>query len=117
LLPQTLISIKSKKSRFGNRNIIDHCEPQKENKDKLSVGSASGSGITVIKLSNTLFFDLELILCRRDRHLHSKITTGFTLTVSAGDTTIVLAENVLISDIPGQPYIIKSKSTGILAGP
>jgi hypothetical protein len=38
----------------------------------------------------------------------------YTLEVSLGDTTIVLAENVLISDIPDQPYMIRSTEEGII---
>ena len=37
----------------------------------------------------------------------------YTLVVSAGDTTIVLAEDVPISEIPDQPYIIRSAGEGI----
>jgi len=40
-------------------------------------------------------------------------TDTYTLEVSAGDTTIVLAEDVPISDIPDQPYIIESTEEGI----
>ena len=40
-------------------------------------------------------------------------TDTYTLKVSSGDTTIVLAENVPISDIPDQPYIIRSTGEGI----
>ena len=40
-------------------------------------------------------------------------TDNYTLEVSSGDTTIVLADNVSISDIPGQPYIIESTEEGI----
>ena len=38
----------------------------------------------------------------------------YTLRVSAGDTTIVLAEDIPISDIPDQPYVIESTKTGII---
>lgn len=41
-------------------------------------------------------------------------TDTYTLAVSAGDTTVVLAQNVQVSDIPGQPYIIESTDTGII---
>ncbi len=41
-------------------------------------------------------------------------TDTYTLKVSAGDTTIVLAEDVPISDIPDQPYIIRSAEEGII---
>lgn len=44
----------------------------------------------------------------------AKPTDTYTLKVSAGDTTIVLAENVPISDIPNQPYIIRSAEEGII---
>ena len=40
-------------------------------------------------------------------------TDTYTLEVSAGDTTIVLAEKVPISEIPDQPYIIESTEEGI----
>ena len=40
-------------------------------------------------------------------------TDTYTLEVSLGDTTIVLAENVSISDIPDEPYIIESTEEGI----
>lgn len=38
----------------------------------------------------------------------------YTLEVSAGDTTIILAEDVPVGDIPSQPYIIESTETGII---
>jgi len=44
-------------------------------------------------------------------------TDTYTLEVSAGDTTIVLAEDVPISDIPDQPYLIESTETEINAAP
>jgi Tol biopolymer transport system component/thiol-disulfide isomerase/thioredoxin len=40
-------------------------------------------------------------------------TDTYTLEVSTVDTTIVLAENVPISDTPDQPYTIESTETGI----
>lgn len=40
-------------------------------------------------------------------------TETYTLEVSSGDTTIVLAEDVPISDIPAQPYILRSTEEGI----
>lgn len=45
--------------------------------------------------------------------LNAEPTDTYTLKVSAGDTTIVLADNVLISNIPAQPYMIESTDTGI----
>ena len=44
-------------------------------------------------------------------------TDTYTLEVTAGGTTIVLAEDVPISDIPDQPYIIESTGTTINAAP
>ena len=41
-------------------------------------------------------------------------TDTYTLKVSIGDTTIVLAEDVPISKIPDQPYVIESAETGIM---
>ncbi|MCD4843414.1 MAG: FG-GAP-like repeat-containing protein [Methanosarcinales archaeon] len=41
-------------------------------------------------------------------------TDTYTLKVSAGDTTIVLAEDVTISEIPDQPYLIESTKTAII---
>ena len=41
-------------------------------------------------------------------------TDTYTLEVSTDDTTIVLAENVQISDIPSQPYKIKSTETTVI---
>lgn len=38
----------------------------------------------------------------------------FSLKVSASGTTIFLAEDVPISDIPAQPYVIESTDTGIV---
>jgi len=42
-------------------------------------------------------------------------TDTYTLEVSAGDTAIVLAEDVPISDIPDQPYTIESTEEGLIA--
>ena len=44
-------------------------------------------------------------------------TDTYTLEVSIGDTAIVLAENVQISEIPDQPYLIESTETEINAAP
>jgi PKD repeat protein len=44
-------------------------------------------------------------------------TDTYTLEVTAGDTTIVLAEDVQIRDIPAQPYVIESTETTINAAP
>jgi len=41
-------------------------------------------------------------------------TDTYTLKVSSGDTTFILAENVSISDIPTEPYIIESTNTTII---
>jgi len=41
-------------------------------------------------------------------------TDPYTLKVSAGNITIVLAEEVPIGDIPDQPYVIESTETGII---
>jgi len=41
-------------------------------------------------------------------------TDLYTLVASAGDTTLVLAEDVTISDIPDQPYTIESTEAGII---
>jgi hypothetical protein len=43
----------------------------------------------------------------------AQLTDTYTLKVSAGDTTIVLAEDVPISDIPDWPYVIESTEEGI----
>jgi hypothetical protein len=47
----------------------------------------------------------------------AEATDTYTLKVSAGDTTIVLAEDVTIADIPAQPYVIESTETTINAAP
>jgi hypothetical protein len=44
----------------------------------------------------------------------AELTDTYTLEVTLGDTTLVLAENVTISDIPDQPYTIESTEEGIL---
>ena len=44
-------------------------------------------------------------------------TDTYTLEVTIGDTTIVLAEDVPISEIPDQPYVIESTETTINAAP
>ena len=44
-------------------------------------------------------------------------TDTYTLEVSVGDTTITLAEDVQISDIPSEPYVIESTETGIRVPP
>jgi len=38
----------------------------------------------------------------------------YTLEVSVGNTTIVMAQNVSIADIPSNPYIVTSNETGII---
>ena len=38
----------------------------------------------------------------------------YTLKVSAGNTSLILAENVSVSDIPSQPYIVTSNETTII---
>ena len=43
----------------------------------------------------------------------AKPTDTYSLEVSADDTTIILAENVTVGDIPDQPYTIESTETGI----
>ena len=40
-------------------------------------------------------------------------TDTYTLEVTAGDTTIILAEDVQIADIPAQPYVVESTEEGI----
>ncbi len=45
--------------------------------------------------------------------LDAEPTDTYTLEVTVGDTTIVLVENVPISDIPDQPYVIESTEEGI----
>jgi len=42
----------------------------------------------------------------------AKPTDTYTLKLSAGDTSIILAESISISDIPDQPYIIRSTEGG-----
>jgi len=44
-------------------------------------------------------------------------TDTYILEVSAGDTTIILAENVPISDIPSQSYVLESTENGIVHVP
>jgi len=46
--------------------------------------------------------------------IDAESTDTYTLKVSAGDTTIVLAEDVTISKIPDQPYLIESTETAII---
>jgi hypothetical protein len=43
----------------------------------------------------------------------AELTDIYTLEVSTVDTAIVLAENVPISDIPAQPYVIESTEEGV----
>ena len=43
----------------------------------------------------------------------SSLSDTYTLEVTSGDKSIVLAEDVKVSDIPDKPYVIKSSESGI----
>jgi len=73
--------------------------------------NGDGDPDDIVLIPNRIMGDYQITVTPED---NADPTDTYTLKVSAGDTTIVLAEDVTISEIPDQPYIIRSTETTIV---
>lgn len=82
-----------------------------ENMIYLEAASADGKSDDMVIVSHPGVGDYIIFVAPKPE---ASLTDTYTLEVSSGNATAVLASNVSVSEIPSQPYIVTSNETAII---